>query len=119
VEGGLSSVQKQTFKLKCFYRFIQPSLGVSHARSQLQRHQRHILQTGFFQNVKATPSDTPLKSGLPLRCNPTPGLLKSVQPEGARIVPEKVVSDILPTNMAPRQPAASWFCTATDQVVSR
>ena len=75
------------------YRVIRTQPGRTTTRSQLQEDINAIFATGFFQNVKATPSDTPLGVRVTFEVQPNP-VLKSVQLEGARIVPEKVVSDI-------------------------
>ena len=75
------------------YRVIRTQPGRTTTRSQLQEDINAVFATGFFQNVKATPSDTPLGVRVTFEVQPNP-VLKSVQLEGARVVPAKVVSDI-------------------------
>ena len=75
------------------YRVIRTQPGRTTTRSQLQEDINAIFATGFFQNVKATPADTPLGVRVTFEVQPNP-VLKSVQLEGARVVPAKVVSDI-------------------------
>ena len=70
-----------------------PARGRTTTRSQLQEDINAIFATGFFQNVKATPSDTPLGVRVTFEVQPNP-ILKSVTLEGARVVPAQVVSDI-------------------------
>ena len=75
------------------YRVIRTQPGRTTTRSQLQEDINAIFATGFFQNVKATPADTPLGVRVTFEVQPN-SVLKSVQLEGARVVPAKVVSDI-------------------------
>ena len=75
------------------YRVIRTQPGRTTTRSQLQEDINAVFATGFFQNVKATPADTPLGVRVTFEVQPNP-VLKSVQLEGARVVPAKVVSDI-------------------------
>ena len=75
------------------YRVIRTQPGRTTTRSQLQEDINAIFATGYFQDVKATPADTPLGVRVTFDVQPNP-VLKSVQLEGARVVPAKVVSDI-------------------------
>jgi outer membrane protein insertion porin family len=75
------------------YRVIRTSAGRTTTRSLLQEDINAIFATGFFSNVRATPTDTPLGVRVSFEVTPNPPL-KSVQVQGGKVVPAKVVQDI-------------------------
>ncbi|NDJ15731.1 BamA/TamA family outer membrane protein [Myxacorys almedinensis A] len=75
------------------YRVIRTQPGQTTTRSQLQEDINAVFATGFFSNVRATPTDTPLGVRVTFDVTPNPPL-QSVRVEGSRVLPEKVVQDI-------------------------
>lgn len=75
------------------YRAIRTQPGRTTTRSQLQEDINAIFATGFFSNVRATPEDTPVGVRVTFEVQANP-VLRSVQVEGAKVVPAKVISDI-------------------------
>jgi outer membrane protein insertion porin family len=75
------------------YRVVRTQAGRTTTRSQLQEDINAIFGTGFFSNVRATPSDTPLGVRVTFEVTPNPPL-KSVQVQGGQVLPAKVVQDI-------------------------
>ena len=75
------------------YEVISTQPGRTTTRSQLQQDINAIFGTGFFQNVKAVPEDTPLGVRVTFEVEPNP-VLNSVQVEGSDVLPERVVQDI-------------------------
>ncbi|KAM3092890.1 BamA/TamA family outer membrane protein [Phormidesmis sp. 146-12] len=75
------------------YRAIRTTPGRTTTRSQLQEDINAVFATGFFSNVRATPEDTPVGVRVTFEVQPNP-VLKSVQLEGAKVVPANVVNDI-------------------------
>ncbi|MCL2927600.1 MAG: BamA/TamA family outer membrane protein [Trichodesmium sp. MAG_R01] len=69
------------------YRVINTQPGETTTRSQLQKDINAIFATGFFQNVKAIPEDTPLGVRIIFKVEPNP-ILTSVIIEGAEVFPE-------------------------------
>ncbi|MGA7935819.1 MAG: BamA/TamA family outer membrane protein [Kovacikia sp.] len=74
------------------YRAIKTQPGRTTTRSQLQEDINAIFATGYFSNVQAVPEDTPLgvRVTFVVQLNP---VLKSVQIEGKKVLPDKVVQD--------------------------
>ncbi len=75
------------------YRVIRTQPGQTTTRSQLQEDINAVFATGFFSNVRANPTDTPLGVRVTFDVTPNPPL-RSVQVEGGRVLPSKVVQDI-------------------------
>lgn len=67
--------------------------GLPTTRSQLQVDINAIFATGFFQNVRAEPSDTPLGVKVTFIVTPNP-ILRSVQVAGNRILPQEEVDKL-------------------------
>lgn len=61
--------------------------------SQIQQDVNAIFGTGYFSNVKADPEDTPTGVRVTFAVTPNP-VLRSVQIEGKRVLPDEVVSRI-------------------------
>jgi outer membrane protein insertion porin family len=57
--------------LDAVYAAIRTRPGFTTTRSQLQRDIDAVFATGWFQNVQATPEDTPLGYGFALWCSLT------------------------------------------------
>ncbi len=72
------------------YQVISTQPGRTTTRSRLQEDINAIFATGFFQNVRATPEDTPLGVRITFEVEPNP-ILRSVVVEGDRVLPEQVV----------------------------
>ncbi|UBF27385.1 BamA/TamA family outer membrane protein [Kovacikia minuta CCNUW1] len=74
------------------YRAIRTQPGRTTTRSQLQEDINAIFATGYFSNVQAVPEDTPLgvRVTFVVQLNP---VLKSVQIEGKKVLPDQVVQD--------------------------
>jgi outer membrane protein insertion porin family len=75
------------------YQAIQTRPGRTTTRTQLQEDINAVFATGFFSNVKATPEDTPLGVRVTFEVQTNP-VLKSVQLEGNKIVPQKEIDRI-------------------------
>jgi outer membrane protein insertion porin family len=67
--------------------------GLPTTRSQLQVDINAIFATGFFNNVRAEPSDTPLGVKVTFIVTPNP-ILRSVQVAGNRILPQEEVDKL-------------------------
>jgi len=72
------------------YQVISTQPGRTTTRSRLQEDINAIFATGFFQNVRATPEDTPLGVRITFEVEPNP-VLRSVVIEGDQVLPEQVV----------------------------
>ncbi|MEM9007134.1 MAG: BamA/TamA family outer membrane protein [Cyanobacteria bacterium P01_F01_bin.86] len=75
------------------YDTIDTTPGETTTRSQLQRDINSIFATGFFANVRAVPSDTPLGVRVTFLVEPNP-VLSRVEVEGDEVLPDEVVDDI-------------------------
>ena len=78
------------------YRVIQTQPGRTTTRTQLQNDINAIFATGFFSNVRATPTDTPVGVRVTFEVTPNP-VLRSVQLQGATLVPQTEVDRIFGT----------------------
>lgn len=74
------------------YNAIQTRPGRTTTRTQLQQDINAIFATGYFSNVRATPEDTPLGVRVTFEVVLNP-VLQSVQIEGNRVLPQKIVTD--------------------------
>jgi len=75
------------------YNAIDTRPGRTTTRSQIQEDINSIFATGFFANVRAVPTDTPLGVRVTFVVDPNP-VLTEVQVEGSQVLPENVVDDI-------------------------
>jgi outer membrane protein insertion porin family len=75
------------------YEAIQTRAGEVTTRSQLQADINAVFATGFFADVKATPSDTDLGVRVTFEVQPNP-VLKVVQSEGATVLPPEILTEI-------------------------
>ncbi|MDB9528564.1 BamA/TamA family outer membrane protein [Oscillatoria sp. CS-180] len=67
--------------------------GQTTTRSQIQQDINNIFATGFFANVRAVPSDTPLGVRVTYVVEPNP-ILSRVEIEGSEVLPTEIVDDI-------------------------
>jgi len=75
------------------YNAIDTRPGQTTTRSQIQEDINNIFATGFFSNVRAVPTDTPLGVRVTYVVDPNP-ILTQVEVEGGDVVPDEVVEDI-------------------------
>lgn len=75
------------------YDAIATRPGQTTTRSQIQQDINSVFATGFFANVRAQPTDTPLGVRVTFVVEPNP-VLTEVQVEGSEVLPETVVDDI-------------------------
>lgn len=75
------------------YETIDTRPGQTTTRTQLQQDINSIFATGFFANVRAQPSDTPLGVRVTFLVEPNP-VLSQVNVEGDEVLPETVVEAI-------------------------
>ncbi|HEY9763953.1 MAG TPA: BamA/TamA family outer membrane protein [Trichocoleus sp.] len=75
------------------YGAIETLPGRTTTRTQLQQDINSIFATGFFSNVRAIPTDTPLGVRVTFLVQPNP-ILQSVQISGNEVLPQEVVDDI-------------------------
>lgn len=75
------------------YQAIQTRPGRTTTRSQLQEDINAIFATGYFANVRAEPSDTPLGVRVTFRVEPNP-VLRAVRTEDTQIATQQVVDQI-------------------------
>jgi len=87
VEGAEGDLQQRV------YRAISTRPGRTTTRSQLQEDINAIFATGYFANVRAVPSDTPLGVRVTFFVEPNP-VLRDVQLQGATVVPPEQVDRI-------------------------
>lgn len=84
VEGVEGDLQQRV------YRAISTRPGRTTTRSQLQQDINAVFNTGFFADVRASPSDTPLGVRVTFFVEPNP-VLRDVQLQGAQVIsPERV-----------------------------
>ncbi|MEN9216186.1 MAG: BamA/TamA family outer membrane protein [Gloeomargarita sp. HHBFW_bins_162] len=72
---------------------IRTRPGFTTTRSQLQRDIDAVFATGWFQNVQATPEDTPLGVRIRFVVQPNP-VLKQVNLVGTKVLPQEVADEI-------------------------
>lgn len=72
------------------YQVISTQPGRTTTRSRLQQDINAIFATGFFQNVRATPVDTPLGVRITFEVEANP-VLRSVDVQGSQVLPEEVI----------------------------
>lgn len=87
VEGAEGDLQRRV------YEAISTRPGRTTTRSQLQEDINAIFATGYFANVRAVPSDTPLGVRVTFFVEPNP-VLRDVQLQGATVVPPEQVDRI-------------------------
>lgn len=75
------------------YQAIQTRPGRTTTRSQLQEDINAIFATGYFANVRAEPSDTPLGVRVTFQVEPNP-VLRSVRAEDTQIATQQVIDSI-------------------------
>jgi len=75
------------------YEAISTRPGQTTTRSQIQQDINNVFATGFFANVRAVPTDTPLGVRVTFVVEPNP-VLTEVQVEGSEVLPEEVVDEI-------------------------
>lgn len=75
------------------YNAIDTRPGRTTTRSQIQEDINSVFATGFFSNVRAVPTDTPLGVRVTFVVDPNP-VLTEVQVEGREVLPESVVEEI-------------------------
>ncbi|RZM82971.1 BamA/TamA family outer membrane protein [Leptolyngbya iicbica] len=75
------------------YNAIDTRPGQTTTRSQIQEDINNIFATGFFSNVRAVPTDTPLGVRVTYVVSPNP-VLTQVTVEGGDVIPDEVIDDI-------------------------
>ncbi|WP_204152033.1 CHAT domain-containing protein [Leptolyngbya sp. CCY15150] len=75
------------------YEVVQTQPGQTSTRSQLQNDINAIFETGWFSNVRAVPSDTPLGVRVTYEVTPNP-VLRSVQAPGTQVLPPEQIDEI-------------------------
>ncbi|MEM9769358.1 MAG: POTRA domain-containing protein, partial [Cyanobacteria bacterium P01_D01_bin.71] len=75
------------------YDAINTQPGRTTTRSQIQADINSVFATGFFANVRAVPTDTPLGVRVTFVVDPNP-VLTQVEIEGDEVLPDEVVDDI-------------------------
>ncbi len=68
------------------YRVVRTKAGQTTTRTQLQEDINAVFATGFFANVKAAPTDTPLGVRVTFEVEPNP-VLKAVRVNGNTVLP--------------------------------
>ncbi|MCS7030267.1 MAG: BamA/TamA family outer membrane protein [Gloeomargarita sp. SKYG116] len=79
--------------LDAVYGAIRTRPGFTTTRTQLQRDIDAIFATGWFQNVQATPEDTPLGVRIRFVVQPNP-VLKQVNLVGVKVLPQQVADEV-------------------------
>jgi outer membrane protein insertion porin family len=79
--------------LDAVYGAIRTRPGFTTTRSQLQRDIDAVFATGWFQNVQATPEDTPLGVRIRFVVQPNP-VLKQVNLVGIKVLPQEVADEV-------------------------
>jgi len=75
------------------YDAVETRPGQTTTRSQIQQDINNVFSTGFFANVRAVPTDTPLGVRVTFVVQPNP-VLQDVVIEGNEVLPETEVDDI-------------------------
>jgi outer membrane protein insertion porin family len=75
------------------YGVITTEPGRTTTRSQIQQDINNVFATGFFANVRAVPTDTPLGVRVTFVVQPNP-VLTQVNVDGSEVLPEEVVEEI-------------------------
>jgi outer membrane protein insertion porin family len=88
--SGLQGHPDEAMLLEAVYNAISLKAGEPTTRSTLQADLNAIFATGYFQNVRFTPTDTPLGVQVTFIVEPNPNLT-AVTTEGTRVLPPDVV----------------------------
>lgn len=75
------------------YGAIETRPGQTTTRTQLQRDINNIFATGYFSNVRAQPTDTPLGVRVTFLVQPNP-VLQAVRVEGNEVLPQSKVDEV-------------------------
>jgi outer membrane protein insertion porin family len=75
------------------YGVITTEPGRTTTRSQIQQDINNVFATGFFANVRAVPTDTPLGVRVTFVVQPNP-VLTQVNVDGSEVLPDEVVEEI-------------------------
>ncbi|MGG6297518.1 BamA/TamA family outer membrane protein [Leptolyngbya sp. AN02str] len=75
------------------YDAITTQAGQTTTRSQLQQDINSVFATGFFSNVRAVPTDTPLGVRITFVVEPNP-VLQGVRVVDSQVLPDEVVNEI-------------------------
>ena len=75
------------------YKVIRTRAGEVSTRSQLREDINAVFATGFFADVRAVPSDTPLGVRVTFEVKPNP-ILKAVRTEGAKVLDPEVLQKV-------------------------
>lgn len=75
------------------YDAIDTRPGETTTRSDIQEDINSIFATGFFSNVRAVPTDTPLGVRVTYVVDPNP-VLTQVEIEGSNVLPDEIIDDI-------------------------
>ncbi|NEQ46094.1 MAG: BamA/TamA family outer membrane protein [Leptolyngbya sp. SIOISBB] len=75
------------------YDAIDTRPGETTTRSDIQEDINSIFATGFFSNVRAVPTDTPLGVRVTYVVDPNP-VLTQVEIEGSDVLPDEIIDDI-------------------------
>lgn len=86
VQGVEGDIQQQV------YQAIRTQPGRTTTRTQLQEDINAIFALGYFSNVRAVPTDTPLGVRVTFEVQLNP-VLEKVQLEGTTLLPESVIAD--------------------------
>jgi outer membrane protein insertion porin family len=86
VEGAEGPIQEEV------YRVIRTQPGRTTTRTLLQEDINAIFGTGYFSNVRAVPTDTPLGVRVTFEVQLNP-VLQRVQLDGSTLLPEPVIAD--------------------------
>ncbi|PSB27039.1 BamA/TamA family outer membrane protein [Stenomitos frigidus] len=86
VQGVEGDIQQQV------YQVIRTQPGRTTTRTQLQEDINAIFATGYFSNVRAVPTDTPLGVRVTFEVQLNP-VLQKVQLDGTTLLPEPVITD--------------------------
>lgn len=91
--SGLEGHPNETMLLEEVYGAISLAPGEPTTRSALQEDLNAIFATGYFQNVRFTPTDTPLGVRVTFIVDPNPSLT-AVTVEGSRVLPPDLTTEI-------------------------
>ncbi|XGV96693.1 MAG: BamA/TamA family outer membrane protein [Leptolyngbya sp. BL-A-14] len=86
IQGVEGDIQQQV------YQAIRTAPGRTTTRTQLQEDINAIFALGYFSNVRAVPTDTPLGVRVTFEVQLNP-VLQKVQLEGTTLLPEPIVTD--------------------------
>lgn len=91
--SGLEGHPNEMMLLEEVYGAISLAPGEPTTRSALQADLNAIFATGYFQNVRFTPTDTPLGVRVTFIVDPNPSLT-AVTVEGSRVLPPDLTTEI-------------------------